>query len=133
MNKQTNQSALSTVAFISVLIGVLGSLYFMFNVGRENKSVILTGLFTVWVSSPFVGLFMANGLLNHWKVRSRAPFYWLMLVLAVGSLIAYSGILIPPETKPAFIFLIFPLISWFLIMIVFLISQRVNRNDAERG
>jgi hypothetical protein len=40
------------------------------------------------------------------------------LVISIGSLISYGGILIPAGTKPAFIFLVVPLISWLLIAMI---------------
>ena len=124
--KNSNQSFLGTIALIVALVGAVCSLYFMFNAGRKQNSIILLTLFTAWVLSPFVGLFISNKISCSWTVPARASIYWLMIILAIGSLVAYSGAFNKPETKNAFIFLIFPVISWFLIVTVFLIARKIS-------
>jgi hypothetical protein len=47
-----------------------------------------------------------------------------MIILAIGSVVAYSGILTPSGTKGAFIFLVAPFISWIVIAILILIGGR---------
>jgi glycerol-3-phosphate acyltransferase PlsY len=126
---KSNQSFLRAMALIAMLIGAIGSLYFMFNAGRNQKSVLLLGLFTAWVFSPFVGLLIAKIYFNRLTVSARSSLYWLMLALTICSLVSYSNIFIPPQTKPAFIFLIVPLASWFLIVTVFLIAKRISRKS----
>ena len=127
--KNSNQSFLRTIALIVALVGAVGSLYFMFNAGRKQNSIILLALFTAWVLSPFVGLFISNKISSRWTVPARASLYWLMIILAIGSLVAYSGAFNTPHTKNAFIFLIFPLISWFLVVIVFLIVTKISNKN----
>ena len=127
--KTSNQNFLRTTALIVVLVGAVGSLYFMFSAGREQKSIILLGLFTAWVLSPFVGLFISNKISTRWTAPARALLYWLIIVLTIGSLVAYSGAFNTPETKNAFIFLIVPLISWFLIVTVFLIARKISNKN----
>ena len=127
--KNSNQSFLGAIALIVALVGAVGSLYFMFNAGRKQNSIILLALFTAWVLSPFVGLFISNKISSRWTVPARASLYWLMIILAIGSLVAYSGAFNTPKTKNAFIFLIFPLISWFLVVIVFLIGRKISNKN----
>ena len=124
----SNQNLLRTTALTVVLLGAVGSLYFMFNVGNNQKSVLLLALFTAWVLSPFVGLFVATKISNRWTVVTRSSLYLLMIVLSIGSLVAYSGALTPSGTKPAFIFLVIPFVSWLLIVIVIPIVRRWSRN-----
>ncbi len=127
--KNSNQGFLGTIALIAALVGAVGSLYFMFSAGRKQNSIILLGLFTAWVLSPFVGLFISNKISSRWTFPARALLYWLMIILTIGSLVAYSGAFNTPQTKNAFIFLIFPLISWFLIVIVFLIARKISSKN----
>ena len=127
--KSPNQGFLGTIALIVALVGAVGSLYFMFSAGRKQNSIILLALFTAWVLSPFVGLFISNKISGRWTVPARASLYWLMIILTIGSLVAYSGAFNTPQTKNAFIFLIFPLISWFLIVIVFLIARKISNKN----
>src|SRR5947209_13979929 len=115
--KTGNLNILRIVSRILGFIGALGSLYFMFNAGRHQKSILLIILFTGWVLSPFIGLFVASKISNHRKMPPQAIIYWLIIILAISSLIAYSGALILPGTKTAFIFLIWPFIWWILIVL----------------
>ena len=124
--KTPNKIFLQTTALMVVLVGAAGSLYFMFSAGHEQKSIILLGLFTAWVLSPFVGLLISNKISNRWTALARALVYWLKIVLAIGSLVAYSGAFNTPETKNAFIFLIFPMISWLFIVTIFLIARKIS-------
>ena len=101
----------------------------MFSAGRKQNSIILLGLFTAWALSLFVGLFISNKISNSWTVPARRFLYWLIIVLTIGSLIVYSGAFNTPETKNAFIFLIFPMISWFLIVTVFLIARKLSNKN----
>ena len=127
--KTSNQNFLRTTALIVALVGAVCSLYFMFSAGRKQNSIILLGLFTAWALSLFVGLFISNKISNSWTVPARRFLYWLIIVLTIGSLIVYSGAFNTPETKNAFIFLIFPMISWFLIVTVFLIARKLSNKN----
>lgn len=125
--KNFNQSFLRTTALIVALVGAVGSLYFMFGASRKQNSIVLLGLFTAWVLSPFVGLFILNKISKRWTVTTRSLLYWLIIVLTIGSLVAYSGAFNTPQTKNAFIFLIVPLISWILLIVAVLSARRLSR------
>ena len=117
-------NSLRTLSLLIALVAAIGSLYFMLNVGRNNKSIILIGMFAGWVLSPFVGMFFSNKISNRWANPERVLIYWLIIAISIASVVAYSGLFIPAETKPAFIFLIFPLISWILIISTILIARK---------
>jgi len=51
----------------------------------------------------------------------------------VGCLVAYSGLLIPPGTKAAFVFLISPLLSWILILTGIPIAASISRRKINRS
>lgn len=125
--KTFNITFLRTVALILISLGAVGSLYFMFNAGRNQKSILLITLFTAWILSPFAGLFLADKFSNRWTVTVRAALYWLMIILTIVSLVAYSGALNTPRTKNAFVFIIIPLISWLLMSIAILIARKLSR------
>jgi len=59
-NKTFDLSYLRTAALIIALVGAVGSLYFMFNPGREQKSVLLLTLFT---GATMISKGWADGLL----------------------------------------------------------------------
>ena len=115
------------MALIVLLAGATGSLGFMFNAGRNQKSILLIALFTAWVLSPFLALLVADIISKRWTIFTRGTLYFLILFITLGSLVSYSGALSLPGTKPAFKFLIVPLISWLLIVIVFPIATLLSR------
>jgi hypothetical protein len=128
-NRAFDITFLRTAALVIALIGAVGSLYFMFNAGRGQPSILLLALFAAWVLSPFVGLFVANMISKGWAILTRASLYCLMIVLTLGSLGAYNGTFSSPETKPAFVFLVVPLASWFLMVTVILIASGISRKS----
>lgn len=115
---------LQTLAKLITIICLTGSLSFMFIAGSHQKSIILLSLFTVWVISPFAGLFLFPKLLKRSQVRSNVYQNWFMIILSICSLILYSRVLIPHIKKPAFLFLEGPLISWISILIFFLSGRK---------
>src|SRR3954467_11078621 len=96
--KMFNINFLRTIAIALAVVAAAGSLHFMFNVGCNQKSVLLIVLFTGWVLSPFVGLLIANKIYNRWTASAYASLDWLMIILAIGSLVVYSGAFNTPQT-----------------------------------
>src|SRR5689334_23251209 len=90
---------LRTTALIALLLGAVGSLYFVIDAGRNNNSGLLRGFFVIWVLSPFVALLIANSIAERWLFLIRKTVYWLMLIITVGSLVGYSGAFNTPQTK----------------------------------
>lgn len=84
-------------------------------------------LFFIWVVSPFIGVLLANVFAKRWSVFFRVTLYILMIVLSLGSLVAYRGVLSPAEVKPTAVFLIVPLISWLVIVSVILLATVMPR------
>ena len=131
MKKLTNNNLLRIIALIVLYVGAIGSLVLMFNAGHNQKSIFLMMLFTGWVLSPFVGLFIAHMISKHWLSKTRLTIYLLILFITLASLIFYSGALKVPGAKPAFKFLIVPLISWVLILIIIPIKRKkANESNA---
>ncbi len=127
-NNKVNPSRLRKIALAILLIGAVGSLFFMFHAGSKQKSIVLLGLFTIWVISPFVGLFLATRLTKRWSEIRNRWFFSTMIFLNLLSLVVYSGLLLQSLTKPAFIFLIFPLLSWLAIITFLYIAQMNLKN-----
>jgi hypothetical protein len=111
-----------------LLIGGAISLTFMFKAVRNNDSVLLKLLFLIWVASPFVALTAVHFISRGWSAISIKIICILMLVIATGSLIGYAGLLSPHGSKPAFIFLVVPLVSWLLMAVVMPIVYRKRNN-----
>jgi hypothetical protein len=97
-------------------LGAVGSLGFMFYVGRRQRSVPLVLLFTLWVLSPFAALAWADVMSTQWSAAMRAAVYALMIVVSVGSLLIYGPVAFgPPRPQPASFFLLTPPASWLLM------------------
>lgn len=129
MKNDSTIKILRITALITVLAGAVGSLYYMFNAGRNQSSVLLIILFTGWVLAPFVALMITHVISKPWPVLPRMILYSMMIVLTIGSLVFYSGLLTFPGTKPAFVFLVVPFISLLIIVVVTLIIRSQLRKS----
>jgi hypothetical protein len=126
---------LHVVALTAVVVGAGGSVGLMLWVGHRNPSLLLLFLFAIWVLAPFMALLLGNIISKRWSVITRATLYSVMLVLTLSSLAIYGDVVLrPPRSKPAFMFVVVPLASWLLMIIVVptaaLISGRLSRRDA---
>jgi hypothetical protein len=125
---------LRAVARIAVVAGAVGSVGLMLREGRSTPRLLLVA-FVFWTVSPFVGLAWANMVAMRWSVPTRATLYCVTLVLTLGSLAIYGGLVSPPPgSARAFVFVAVPPASW-LLMVIFvpiaaLISRRLSRPAA---
>lgn len=124
---------LHAVALIAVVAGALGSVGLMLWVGRRNPSRVLLVLFAIWDLSPFIALVLADIVSKRWSVLTRATLYGLMLILALSSLAFYGDVVLRPRPQPAFLFLVVPLGSWLLMMIVVPIAALISARLSSRG
>ena len=137
MKRHVTFSFLRIVALIILLSGAVASLNFMFIAGRNQKSLLLIVLFTGWVLSPFITLFIAGMIFKRWLTLTRKILYFLSMFITFGSLISYSGALDSTNPKTAFKFLVVPLISLLLILIFLIVALRsrrlsINRSDTNQ-
>ena len=91
---------LRIVAQFAVVAGAVGSLGFMLRAGRRTPRFLLV-LFVIWVLSPFAALAWANIASRRWSILPRATVYCVTLVLTLGSLAIYGGLVVPPAGSPA--------------------------------
>ncbi len=128
MKAKHDQTIFKAVTITVTIIGAIVSLYFMFLAGSQQKSLVLIGLFTGWVLSPFIGLLIVYFISSKWVSSVRSSIYWLMSLVPVCAMLIYSGIFPLASEKPAFSFLVAPLISWLVIVTAFLLARRINKN-----
>lgn len=133
VKKIMNISFLRSMALIVVLTGAVGSLVLTFYAGHKNNSLLLTLLFAVWVLSPFIAFLMSDVISKSWSVFARSALCYLMVVLTIAAILCYSGVLKLPGTKPAFVFLIVPLISWILLVILILLNERLSKRISNKN
>ncbi len=120
-------------SLVSVALGAVGSLVFMFRVGRHNPSAILMILFTLWVVAPFAAMVSAPMLFKKWSVGGRAWFHFFTIVVALGSCGIYGDIAFgTPRPQPAFMFLVVPCVSLFVIGVASLIASLVSRSPHDK-
>jgi hypothetical protein len=119
------------VAFLSILIGAIGSLILTLHAGNRNKSVFLPVLFVIWVLSPYVALTASTLKPKNQSITSRIVLYVTAIIISLYPLLGYSGILNLPNAKHAAIFLITPLISWIIIVIVSIIILRWKKRGMQ--
>lgn len=109
---------LRVAARIAVAVGAAGSVAAMFWVGRHNSSLLVMTFFLVWVVVPFVALAVAHAVSPRWSEATRGALYGVTLTVAALSLAIYGRIALgPPQPKPAFWFLVFPVVSLVSIAI----------------
>jgi hypothetical protein len=133
VKKILNISLLRRIALIVVLTGAVGSLVLTFHSGHKNNALIYTLLFAVWVLSPYIAFLMSDVISKSWSVLCRSALYCLIVVLTLGSLLCYSGVLNLRGTKPAFVFLVVPLISWLLLFILIPINEKLSRRISNKN
>jgi hypothetical protein len=110
---------LRIAALIAVPAGAMGSVGLTLYAGHRNNSVLLLGLFTIWVLSPFIALALANEISKRLSNVSRATLHSVMVVIALVSLVIYGAVALgPPRPRTAFVFVVVPPASWLLIAVV---------------
>ena len=112
---------------VALAIGAVGSLVLMFLHGRP--SIFLLILFTGWVLAPFIGLAWADRLSVRWPPSSRTWLYWLMIVVAVGSLAIYVYDVTTSYGR-AVLFVAVPMVAWALILITMPIAVLAGRRSS---
>lgn len=114
------------IAFVIWLGGAIGSIFFVLNAGRHSPIFLLI-LFIGWVLSPYVALFLVNFVSKLRSLVHFITFFWMTLFISLGSLISYYAALGKHGTKSTAVYLIVPLISWVVILIVIAISVNQKR------
>ena len=112
---------------IAALVAAVGSVGFLLHAGQRTSWLLLV-IMVVWVVAPFVALILAESVSKRWPALVRTTLYSLMLLLTLGSLIAYAGdALRPRKGQAAFIFVMVPLVSWVVIAIAVATAALVSR------
>ncbi len=105
-------------------LGAIGSLVLVLYHGRQNSSIVLISLFAVCVVSPYVGFWLADKRAVFWSNDLQIALYCLIIMYSTTSLFFYNPISHFPGTKPAFFFLLTPLIGWLLILLLLILSRK---------
>lgn len=123
-----------SLAVLTIASGAAASIVLMLIAGSRQPSLILVGLFTGWVLSPFVGLGWAGVRSKRWPTVHRAVLYASMFALTLVSLAMYDGIIpMPPGSRPAAAFLVVPFASWVFMAMLALAMHRPGRAGGNPG
>ena len=134
-NPTADHRLLRAAAPIAVPAGALGSVGLTLLVGHRNDSRVLLALFALWVLSPFVALAWTHGAATRWSAGMLATLDRVTLLIALGSVLVYANVAFgPPMARPAFPFLVVPLVSWLPIALVAAIGalKRKPHEDPHR-
>jgi hypothetical protein len=118
---------LRSVALIVVAAGTIASEALVIRAGGRSQPV-LSVLFIIWILLPFVALAWANVVSKSWLAPVRISLYFTTIVIALGSLAFYGGVILPRAGSPrAFVFVMGPLASWAVMLIVVPLSTAISR------
>jgi hypothetical protein len=106
------------MALHALVLGVVGSIILLLLQGQDTPPMLLF-LFFGWVLSPFMGLLLAGRLSGRWSDQARFRLLRAMIVIPNVSVIVYGyDVLVGFGTRPAFMFLMVPLVSWGFVAFV---------------
>ena len=92
-----------------------------------HPPLFLRIMFFGWVLAPFVALVAADIASKRWSALTRTTLHYMMLILTLGSLAFYGGVVpTPPGSRPAALFLIVPLGSLLLLAIVVPVAASIS-------
>jgi hypothetical protein len=116
--------SLRAVALTAAVAGAVGSVGLMLLAG--HPPVLLRILFSIWVLSPFIAFILADVVGKGWSAITRMTLHCVMLVVTLISLALYvNTVLRPPESTPAYMFVVVPLGSWILMLVVVPIAAMI--------
>jgi hypothetical protein len=133
MTPTRSSDRLRTVALLAVMAGAVSSVGLMLRVGYRNPSRLLIALFLVWDLSPFVVLVLADMFSKRWPAITRTTLHAVMIVIALGSVALYGDVVLRPRPQPAAMFLIVPVASGLLILVVLPIAALISRRRSPSG
>ena len=112
-----------------LVASAVGALMSMFTVGHRQRSVVLMAMFTVWVLSPFVALWLINGKARRWDPPAGSGLEYATVLISLAALGRYVWVLIRPvEHQPASTFMIVPFASWVAIAVAAGVARRQSRS-----
>jgi hypothetical protein len=114
-----------TFARFFVVLCALGSLACTLYAGQHNRSVLLVGMFAVWVVAPFAGLlmFLRSTYRKSPQAGSPIPLFSTILSMAAMTILAVFT-LHPQSHNAAAPFLMVPAWLWLAIALMSLSARR---------
>jgi len=111
-------------ARVFVILCALGSLASTLYAGHHNRSILLVGMFAVWVVAPFLGLLGVLRGVERGSGPAAKVFHMIALILGFAALGLYAAFALrPPARNAAAPFLILPMCSWAVVACMFLFAR----------
>jgi len=124
---------LPIITILAAFIGELGSLILLIR-ASANTPTILFVLFVFWVSSPFVGFALFFIFATRWRPSVRIMLLGVAILVAAGALLIYGQVIPPPAgSRPGFIWLVTPGISWLLMIGAAVAAALISRRSSAKS
>ncbi len=119
MEIDSRGSGVKTLTRLLMVAAAVVGVTAMFIVGRHQRSILLIVLFTGWVLAPFVALALLNARSRKWRASTRSTLQGGTLLISLGALAMYvSAVVRPLKSQPASTFILVPLASWVVLVVV---------------
>jgi hypothetical protein len=118
LKESTPSARLRTLTLMILFAAAAASLVFVMCAGRRNSSVVLVTLFALWVLSPYFALFKLHREARRSLGINVSSLNIIILIISIGSVVGYSGVLSPPGSKLTGVFLTVPFVFWICIVII---------------
>jgi len=93
-----------------------------------RPQLLLTVAFVLWILLPFVALGWANVVSKRWPAPARIILYITTLLIVLGSVSFYARLILQRAGSPhAFVFVMGPLASWALMLVVVPAAVAISR------
>ncbi len=123
---------LRAVTLLATIAGAIGSISFFIFTGRRTSPILLL-ILGIWMLSPFIGLIVSRWASSDWSAAARTTTYLLIIVVALGSLAFYGNVAFgSPSGRTAIPFMVLPLVSWLVILLVVPLTALVSGKKTER-
>lgn len=98
---------LRRVALVVAAVGAAASVALMIRAADRTPALLIV-VFIGWVLAPFIVLLWANAASARWSTTVGVTLFWLTIVVALGSVVVYGGLVDvrPPGAANAFPFVI---------------------------
>lgn len=122
------EGGVGAAARVALLAGAAGSLALMLRAGARQRSLLLIGLFTGWVLSPYLALAIANVRARSWAPRIRRALHAAAIGVGALCLGIYGFNAATGAMKAGFVYLVVPAAAWLIIGVTLAAATAVARD-----
>jgi hypothetical protein len=114
----------NSAARIVVILCALGSLGCALFAGHHNRSILLVGMFAVWVVAPYVGVLGVLRIAERGPTQAATITGAMAFILSCAALVLYGAFALHPLVHNAAApFLLVPVCTWVAIAGMFLYAR----------